>query len=69
VQRLIAGVASSSLTISCTCSVSRATIRQTRSCGPLIASASSTSGIASSAVVASPSRPCDSSTNTNALIG
>ena len=49
--------------------MSRATIRQITSWGPLIASASSTSGISSIAATASASRPCASSISMNAVIG
>ena len=69
VDRRIAGEDSISLTMSCRCSVSRATMRHMTSCGPLIASASMTSGTAAMTSAASASRPCVSSSSTNALIG
>ena len=64
----IAVLDSSRLTISCRCSVSRATRRQSRSCGPLIASASTTSGTPLNTRVASSSRPWASSSRTKAWI-
>ena len=47
--------------------MSRAATRQIRSCGPLTASASSTSGVTSSASTASASRPWVSSSSTKRL--